>query len=154
MLIKNSVTRVAVRHHEACWVMPNSYPSDIIFNLHQRTIMDSFSCILFPWQLHLDLNMFCLSILPKITTFFDQGKFDTAPLFYVNVETFGGNWRENDVKMSKMMTKSSYWHHAWESSYTPHVRWHFLAPVRYARKRYWNPIPRNIQWTEVDDISW
>ena len=50
VLIENSVSRVTVRHHEA-------YPSDGIFNLHRRTIMDSFSCILFLRQLHLDLNM-------------------------------------------------------------------------------------------------
>ena len=46
---------VTVRHHEACLVMPNSYPSDGIFNLHRRTIMDSFSCIFFLRQLHLDV---------------------------------------------------------------------------------------------------
>ena len=55
VLIENSVTRVTVRHHEACQVMPNSYPSDGIFNLHRRTIMDSFSCIFFLRQLHLSL---------------------------------------------------------------------------------------------------
>ena len=27
----------------------------------------------------------------KITTFFDQEKFGTAPLLYIDVETFGGN---------------------------------------------------------------
>ena len=41
VLIENSVTRVTFRHHEACQVMPNSYPSDGILNLHLRTIMDS-----------------------------------------------------------------------------------------------------------------
>ena len=59
VLIENSVTRVTVRHHEACLVMPNSYPSDGVFNLHRRTIMDSFSCVLFIRQLHLDLNICC-----------------------------------------------------------------------------------------------
>ena len=59
VLIGNSVTRVTVRHHKACRVMPNSYPSDGIFNLHRRTIMDSFSSILSLRQLHLDLNMYC-----------------------------------------------------------------------------------------------
>ena len=34
VLIENSVTRVTFRHHEACQVMPNSYPSDGILNLH------------------------------------------------------------------------------------------------------------------------
>ena len=33
----------------------------------------------------------------KITTFFDQEKFGMAPLLYTDVETIGGNWRENDV---------------------------------------------------------
>ena len=59
VLIENSVRRVTVRHHEAYRVMPNSYPSDGIFNLHRRTIMNSFSCILFLRQLHLDLNISC-----------------------------------------------------------------------------------------------
>ena len=33
VLIENSVTRVTVRLHEACRVIPKSYPSDGIFNL-------------------------------------------------------------------------------------------------------------------------
>ena len=100
VLIENSVTRVTVRHHEACRVMRNSYPRDGIFNLHRRTIMDSFFCILLLRQLHLDLNMCCFyQFYAKITTFFDQEKFCTAPLLYVDVEMFGRNWRENDVKM-------------------------------------------------------
>ena len=58
VLIENSVMRVyvTVRHHEACRVMPNSNPSDRMFNLHRRTIMDSFSCILFLRQLHLRID--------------------------------------------------------------------------------------------------
>ena len=59
VLTENSVMRVTVRHHKACRVMPNSYPSNGIFNLHLTIIMDSFSCILFLRQLHLDLNMCC-----------------------------------------------------------------------------------------------
>ena len=43
----------------------------------------------------------------KITTFFDQDKFGTAPFLYVHVETFGGNSRENDVKKSKNDVKTS-----------------------------------------------
>ena len=42
---------------------------------------------------------FCL----KIITFFDQEKFSTAPLLYVDVETFGRKLRKNDVKTSNMM---------------------------------------------------
>ena len=36
-----------------------------------------------------------------MTTFFDQKKFGTAPLFYIHLQTFGGYWRENDVKTLK-----------------------------------------------------
>ena len=34
----------------------------------------------------------------KITTFFNQEKFGTAPLLYVDIKTFGRNWGKNDVK--------------------------------------------------------
>ena len=56
--IENSVTMVTVQHREACRVMPNSYLEWRTFNLHQTTIMGSFSCILFLRQLHLGLNMY------------------------------------------------------------------------------------------------
>ena len=36
-----------------------------------------------------------------MTTFFYQKKFGTAPLIYVHLQMFGGNWRENDVKTLK-----------------------------------------------------
>ena len=114
VLIENSVTRVIVGHHEACQVMPNSYSSDWIFNLHRRIIMDYFSCILFRRQMHLGLTMYCfINFTLKATTFFDQEKFGTAPLLYVDVETFGRKlmwkWRQdvkNDVKI--VMHESSY----------------------------------------------
>ena len=41
--IENSVTRVTVRHHSASLVMPNSYPSDGIFNHHLTAIKDSYN---------------------------------------------------------------------------------------------------------------
>ena len=138
VLIENSVTRVTVRHQ--CRVMPNSYPSDGIFIW---TIMDSFSCIFFLRQLHLDLNVLFYPFYAKITKCFDQEKFGTAPLLNVDVKIFGGNWRENDVKTSKMTSNSSYWRHARELSYTPHVIRYFLVPVGftenlvgYARKEF------------------
>ena len=87
VLIENSVTRVTVRHH-----LPNSYPSDGIFNLLRRTIMDSFSCIPFPSTIALRLEyVLFYQFYAKITTFFDEEKFGTAPLLYVDVETFGEN---------------------------------------------------------------
>ena len=101
--------------------MPYSYPSDGIFNLHRRTIMDSFSCILILRQLHLDLNMCCFIKLIKSR----QVRYGSSLIRWRrNV------WRKlpyNDVKTSK----SSYWRKARESSYTPQVRRHFLAPVGF-----------------------
>ena len=105
VLIENSITRVTVRLHEACRVMPNSYPSDGIqfapmnhyrfFFLHTlpSTIAFRLEYVLF-YQLY-----------AKITTFFYQETFGTAPLLYVCVETFDGNWHENDITTSKMMSK-------------------------------------------------
>ena len=57
--IENSVTRVTVRRHEACRVMPNSYTYDGIFNSHRRTTMDYFSCIRFLRKVYLNFHMRC-----------------------------------------------------------------------------------------------
>ena len=57
--------------------------------------------------------------------------------------------RQNDINTSK----SSFWRHARESSYTPHVRRHFLAPigfteipVGYARKWLLDPMMLCTSW--------
>ena len=102
VLIENSVMRVNVRHHSASLLMPSSYPSDRIFNLHRRTIMDSF----FLHTLHLTIAfrheyVLFYQFYSKLTTIFDQEKFGTAPLLYADIETFAGNRRENVVKTSK-----------------------------------------------------
>ena len=105
--------------------MPNSYhQSDGIFNLHRRTIMDSFPATLFLRQLHLDLNMWC----------------------FINFTL--QNWLEKDVKMLKMMSRCQKWRQNHTSCTTvvihptPHVR-RFLAlvgftemPVGYARRSF------------------
>ena len=77
-----------------------------------------------------------------------------APVLYVDVETFGGNWRQ-DVKNDVSTSKSSYWR---ELSYTPNVRRHFLAsvgfmeiPVRYARKEL--PQGRGISLRELSTAT-
>ena len=79
----------------------------------------------------------------KITTFFDQEKFGTALHLYVDVEPFGGNWRESGVKSSKITLKPQNRHtdvlHEW--SYTPHVRQHFLAPVGFTENDFWHTRP-------------
>ena len=99
LLTEISVMRVTVQHHKACRVMPNNYPNDGIFNLHQRTIMDSFFLHSLPWTIAFRFEyMLFYQFYAKITTFFDQEKFGVAPVLYVDVQTFGGNRRENDVK--------------------------------------------------------
>ena len=52
--IENSVTRIAIRHHEASLVMLNSYPK----YSHQTTIIDSFSCILSLRRLLINYTLF------------------------------------------------------------------------------------------------
>ena len=57
--------------------------------------MDSFSYILSFRELHLDLNMCCFfQFYAKITTFFNQDKFDTAPKLTSN------RLGETDVQMT------------------------------------------------------
>ena len=88
VLTENSVTRVTVRS----LVMLNSYPSDGILNLHRRTIMNFFFLHTFPSTITYRLEyVLFYQFYAKITTFFDQEKFSTAPLLYDDIETFGGN---------------------------------------------------------------
>ena len=100
VLTENSVTRVTtcIRLHEAARVMPNSYPSDGIFNLHRRTIMESFSCILFLRQLHLELNMWCFYQFCAKITKFSIKKSSVRLLSYTLTSK---RLAENDVKTSK-----------------------------------------------------
>ena len=72
-------------------MMPSSYPSHGIFNLHRRSIMDFFLAYSsFDYAFRLEYVLF-YQVFAKINTFFDQETFGTAPLLYVDVETFGGN---------------------------------------------------------------
>ena len=90
VLIEHSVTRATVRHHEACRVMPNSYPSDGIFNLHRKNHYEFFFLHTLPSTIAFRLEyVLFYQFYAKITTFFDQEKFATAPLLYVEFETFG-----------------------------------------------------------------
>ena len=63
--------------------------------------MDSFSCILFLRQLHLDLNVLFYLFYAKITKCFDQEKFGTAPLLNVDVKMLA----VTDVKMTSRRQK-------------------------------------------------
>ena len=58
--------------------------------------MDSFSCILHSTIAFRLEYVFFYQFYAKITTFFDQKRFGTGTLLYVDVETFG----ETDLKMT------------------------------------------------------
>ena len=77
--------------------------------------------------------------------------FCSAPIYDIDVGTFGGKWRQN---WHQNVTKPS-WRHARASSYTipePRVRRHFLAPVSDAEIPAWyarNINPYTIRLFEV-----
>ena len=110
--------------------MPNSYLSDGIFNLHRRTIMDSFSCIFFLRQLHLDLNMCCFINFKLKSLHFSIKKSTVRLLSYTLTSK---RLVETNVNMTPRHQKWCQNRHTdgmHKSSYTPHVRWHFLPPIR------------------------
>ena len=125
-LPKRRTFQFAPKNHYGFFFLHTLLSSGRLFNLHRRTIMDPFSCILFLRQLHVDLNMLFYQFYAKITAYFDQEKFGMAPPICWR-RTFGGKWRQ-DVKNDVKTSKSSYWYQ------------HFLAsvgfteiPVGYAR---------------------
>ena len=76
--IENSVTRVTVRLHEAYRVMPNTYPEWRNFGFTPKSIIESFSCILFIRRLYLSLDMcYCVNF----TLNFNQEMFGSAPIY-------------------------------------------------------------------------
>ena len=89
------VTRVTVRHHEACpsdaeqlsqasWCR-TVIPSDRIFNSHRTTtIIDSFSCILFLRRLYLILSMrYFINFTLKYVHFRYKKMFSSVPIYDV-----------------------------------------------------------------------
>ena len=101
-LIENSVTRVTIRHHEACRVMPNSYPNDGIINLHRRTIMDFIFLHTLPSTIAFRLEyVLFYQFYAKISTFFDQEQFGTAPFNTLTSKRLA----ETDVKMTSIRQK-------------------------------------------------
>ena len=142
--IKNSVTKTTVRHHSASLVMPNSYPEWRNFhfepNNHYRFFF--FHTLLSTIAFRLECMLF-YQIYTKITTFSIKrcsvrfGSYLRRWHVWRKIDINLTSRRQNDVKASEL----SFRHHARESSYTPCLRRHFLAPVRimeipvgYARK--------------------
>ena len=120
VLIENSVTRVTVRHHE-------QLPEWRNFQFAPNNHYGFFFLHTLPSTITFRLEYVFYQFYAKITTFFDKENFGAVSLLYVDVETFGRNWRQN----VKNDVKTSYRSHARDSSYTPHVRRHFLAPVGF-----------------------
>ena len=77
-------------------------------------------------------NVLFYQIYAQITTFFCQEMFGSVPIY---LRRWHGNlWQKMTLAWCQGVknddkTKSSFWRHALESSYTPHVIRHFLAPV-------------------------
>ena len=101
VLIENSVTRMTVRHHEACRVMPNSYPSDGIFSLHLTAIMDLFFLHTLPSTIAFRLGSYVLfyQFYAEITTFFYQEKYQNVIRLLSYILT-SKRLAETDVKMT------------------------------------------------------
>ena len=83
--IENSVTRVTVWYHEACRVTEFSIcteePLWILFLAYSSsTVAFRLEYVLFH------------QFYAKLTTFFDQGKFGTAPLLYVQDQDQDSYW--------------------------------------------------------------
>ena len=89
------------RGNEACRVMPNSYPEwrNVQFapNDHYRF----FFLPTFPTTIAFRLEYVLFYQLRPKTSFLNHEMFGLAPLLYVGVKTFGGKWRQHDVKTSK-----------------------------------------------------
>ena len=93
MLIENSVTRVT----ELCDA--KQLPESRNFKFALKNHYGFFFLHTLPSTVAFRLEYVLLYLFyATITTFFDQEKFGTAPILYVDFERFGGNWRENDVK--------------------------------------------------------
>ena len=139
---RRSVLRVTVWHHKALPSDAEQLPEVRNFQFAPKNHYGFFFLHTLPSTIAFGLEyVLFYQFYAKITTFFDQEKFGTAPLLYV-WQKLKWKWCK-DVKNYVKTSKSSYWCHAQESSYTPLVRQHFLAhvcfteiPVRYARKEF------------------
>ena len=118
--------------------MPNNYPEWQNFQLEPNNHYRLFflHTLLVTTAFRLEYMMF-YQFYPKLTTFFRSRNVLFHSSLYVDVETSGRNWSENDVKMSKMTSN----HHTdvmHEGPLTPpHVRRHFLAPIEFMEIPVW-----------------
>ena len=86
--IENSIKMVTVQHHEACWVMRNSYPEWWpLFNPHLTTITDFIllSKIIFKLKI----------VILSIFIFSHWEMFSLPPTHDFDVEMCGVKWHQN-----------------------------------------------------------
>ena len=126
----NFITRVTSR------VMPNSYPEWQNFQFEPNNNYRFFflHTLLSTIAFRLEYVLFYQFYAQNNYFFFRSRNVRLATLLYVEIETFGGNWRENDIKTSKLISKHQNRHPyvMHESRLTPpHVRRCFLAPVGF-----------------------
>ena len=111
MRIENSVTRVTVWHHQACRVMPNSYPEWQNFQFPPISHYGFF----FLHKIHLSLFMHYFINFNANTSIFSIKK---CLVQLLSTTMMSRHLVENDVKDWRHTVKKTSWHHAWEPSYT------------------------------------
>ena len=150
VLIENSVTRVTVRHHEACRVMPNSCPKWRNFQFAQNTHDGFFFLHIFPSTIALKLEY------AKITVFFIK----KCSVRFLPKTLMSKCLAENDVKNwccdVKTDVKRMTWHHARESSYTPSYKTTFPSPSRgnSVSPRIQMSLKLNVRTSSSDSNFW
>ena len=123
-MIENSVTRVTVRHHKACRVMPNSYPEWRNFQFAPNNHYGFFFLHILPSAIAFGLEyVLFYQIYAEITTF----SIKRCSVWFLSktltLKHLAENWRHHDVN---------------ESPYTPRGKTTFPSgfteiPVGYAR---------------------
>ena len=99
--IENSVTRVTVQHHEACWVMTNSYSKWRNFQFAPNDHYRFYFLHILPSTIAFRLEYILFyQFYSKITTCFDQEMFGLAPVQYLASKRLAETWHK-DVKSGK-----------------------------------------------------
>ena len=121
--IENSIKRVIVRYHEAYHMMANSYPEWWNFQFAPHNHFGFFFLHTLPSTIAFKLEYALFYKFYSIISICSQDLFGSVPQW---------RWHWNVWWKMTQNIKTTSWCHAQESSYFPHVRAHFLAPVSQA----------------------
>ena len=108
MRIENPVTRVTTRHHEVCWLMPNSYPEWRDFQFAPHNHYGFFFLYTFPLTSAFKLKY----------VLFYQFNFKFLHLRPRNLRFVSYLWCCRQKVWRKMTSKKTSWHPARKSSCT------------------------------------